>query len=233
MVDSRHPPRRRPVWEIVARLVSGGARDTVAPQPEDGPARASLGILPAKTRQLVEQVLRPNESVHVVFVGAGGQAIVAADDRMLVAKSGFLAGATFGSKTLDFPYDQVTGIELHVGAMTGYLQIVSPSFQGNLPQSYWTRDKGHDPWKLPNCIPVGRSAATTFQPSLALVRERLAKGYWTDGIGTQPAPPTSEPTPAENGGFDIAGQIKELAALHEAGALSEDEFERAKQKLLG
>lgn len=224
------PPER--AREIVARLARTGSADSLVKS--SGPARSALQILPPKTRGLVEQVLRPNENVHVVFVGAGGQAMVAADDRMLVAKSGFMAGATFGSKTLDFPYDQITGIELHVGAMTGYLQIVSPSFQGNLPQSYWTRDKGHDPWKLPNCIPVGRGAATTFQSSLALVRERLAKGYWTDGVGAAPAEPAADPAqPTNSGSVDLAAQIKELAALHEAGALSDDEFAQAKQKLLG
>jgi hypothetical protein len=226
---SVQPPQR--AQEMILRLTRTGSADSLV-QPS-GPARSALKILPPKTRGLVDQVLRPDENVHVVFVGVGGQAMVATDDRMLVAKSGFMAGATFGSKTLDFPYDQITGIELHVGAMTGYLQIVSPSFQGNLPQSYWTRDKGHDPWKLPNCIPVGRNAVTAFQGSLALVRERLAKGYWTDGVGA--APPEAAPdlkSPANTGTGDLAAQIKELAALHEAGALSDDEFAQAKQKLL-
>lgn len=159
-----------------------------------GPARSALGIVPEKTRKLVEQALGPNENVHAVFVGAKGQAMIAADDRMLVAKTGFMAGATFGSKMVAFPYEQISGIELHGGAITGYLQIQTASYQGNLPHSYWSNDKQDDPWKLPNCIPAGRSAASKFQPILAVVRARIAKGYWTDGVGTAPAAAPTVPT---------------------------------------
>jgi hypothetical protein len=217
----------------VNRLVAAGARETTAQQPQDGPARGALRIIPAKNRRIAEQVLRADENVHAVFVGAGGQAMIAADDRIIVIKTGYMAGATFGAKTLDFPYSQISGIELHTGAMTGYLQITSPGFQGNLPGSYWSKDNRHNPWKLPNCIPVGRGAATKWQPLLGLVRERIAKGTWADGIGTSPtdATPISE-TPRVDGG-GLAQQLKELAELHQAGVLSDEEFTQAKQKLLG
>jgi hypothetical protein len=73
-----------------------------------------------------------------------------------------------------------------------------------------------------------------FQPSLALVRERIAKGYWTDGVGAQPEP--NQPASAEFGvgdGGGLPAQLKQLAELHAAGALNDDEFQQAKQKLLG
>jgi Short C-terminal domain len=219
--------------EIATRLQQAGARETIALQPSDGPARSALNILPAKTRGIVDQALRPGENVHVVFVGANGQAMIAADDRMLVAKSGFMAGATFGSKQLDFPYDQISGIELHVGAMTGYLQIQSSSYQGNLPGSYWSSDKKHDPWKLPNCIPVGRAAATKFQSGLALVRERIAKRYWTDGIGAPPPAAAQTAPTTKDSTVDLVGQLKELAELRDSGVLSDEEFLQAKHQLLG
>jgi hypothetical protein len=219
--------------EIAARLVAAGARDSALAQPQDGPARSALRIIPAKSRRIAEQLLRADENVHAVFVGAGGQTMIAADDRIIVVKAGFLAGATLGSKTLDFPYNQISGIELHTGAMTGYLQITSPGFQGNLPGSYWSKDKQHDPWKLPNCIPVGRGAAAKWQPTLALVRERISKGVWSDGIGAPPTQATPiSPTPTSPGS-GLTEQLKGLAELHEAGALSDEEFTQAKQKLLG
>jgi hypothetical protein len=43
-------------------------------------------------------------------------------------------------------------------------------------------------------------------------------------------PPAGAPS---GSGSDLAGQLRELAALHDAGVLSDDEFEQAKQKLLG
>lgn len=217
---------------FLERLHSGGAGESVV-EATTGPARSALRIIPEKTRQIAAQLLRPDENVHVVFVGGGGQAMIAADDRMIVIKRGFMAGATLGSKQLDFPYDQITGIELHLGAMTGYIQIPSPAFQANLPGSYWTSDKKHDPWKLPNCIPINRGSTSNLQPMLALVRARIARGHWTDGVGAQPQ---SEPEPAQAlsppAAVDLAAQLKELAELRDQGVLSDDEFAQAKQKLL-
>lgn len=39
--------------------------------------------------------------------------------------------------------------------------------------------------------------------------------------------------PAAASGVDVVGQLQNLAALHQSGALSDGEFEAAKQKLLG
>jgi hypothetical protein len=47
-----------------------------------------------------------------------------------------------------------------------------------------------------------------------------------------PAPPPATPAPAA-GGDDTVAQLKQLADLHSAGALTDAEFEAAKAKLLG
>jgi hypothetical protein len=54
----------------------------------------------------------------------------------------------------------------------------------------------------------------------------------------QEAPPPAAPEPAPAaapaaGGDDVVGKIKELASLHDAGALSDEEFAAAKAQLLG
>jgi hypothetical protein len=113
--------------------------------------------------------------------------------------------------------------------MTGYLQITSPAFQGNLPGSYWTQDKTHDPWKLPNCIPIARAGAKNLEPLLAQVRERIAKGYWKDGIGSAPRD-GQQTEPAEGGG--LSAELKELGELHRSGVLTDEEFQQATNKLL-
>ena len=45
-------------------------------------------------------------------------------------------------------------------------------------------------------------------------------------------PPPAPPPPAPSAG-DSAGELERLASLHESGALSDDEFSAAKQKVLG
>jgi Short C-terminal domain len=54
----------------------------------------------------------------------------------------------------------------------------------------------------------------------------------------QAPPPAAPPTPAPaapggSGPGSLSDQLKQLSSLHEAGALSDDEFAAAKQKLLG
>jgi hypothetical protein len=47
------------------------------------------------------------------------------------------------------------------------------------------------------------------------------------------APPPAPPAPApQAGGTDIVAKLKELKELQDAGALTQDEFDAAKQKLL-
>jgi hypothetical protein len=50
------------------------------------------------------------------------------------------------------------------------------------------------------------------------------------------APPPAEApaaAPADGGGDDLVGQIEQLSQLHNAGVLSDEQFESAKAKLLG
>jgi hypothetical protein len=49
----------------------------------------------------------------------------------------------------------------------------------------------------------------------------------------QPAPSAAQPAPAEGGGDDLVAQIEQLSQLHNAGVLSDEQFESAKAKLLG
>ena len=50
---------------------------------------------------------------------------------------------------------------------------------------------------------------------------------------TAPAPaPAAAPAPAPAGGDDIASKLAQLKALADQGALTPEEFEQAKQKLL-
>ena len=47
------------------------------------------------------------------------------------------------------------------------------------------------------------------------------------------APPPAPPAPAAPAATDDASEIERLASLHASGALTDDEFAAAKQKILG
>lgn len=56
-----------------------------------------------------------------------------------------------------------------------------------------------------------------------------------DDYYADPAPPTyasPPPAPAPSGDDDVAARLQKLSQLHDSGALSDDEFAAAKQKVL-
>jgi hypothetical protein len=97
--------------------------------------------------------------------------------------------------------------------------------------------------------PAADTAAATAAPA-APTGSAPAEPAPTEGAPAEPAPaepapahppahppaPAAEtsPPPAGQGtGGDLVGTLRELADLHASGALSDDEFERAKAKVLG
>ena len=50
---------------------------------------------------------------------------------------------------------------------------------------------------------------------------------------TVPAAAQAPGAPASSGGTDLVAQLQQLAVLHREGILSPEQFERAKQQLLG
>lgn len=75
----------------------------------------------------------------------------------------------------------------------------------------------------PDTPTVGHSSGVVLDPDGA----PSPKQPYGDGATAVPAPHTS--TSASD---DLVGRLRELAELHQAGALSDDEFQRAKDRLL-
>ena len=192
---------------------------------EPGVDHSALRLLSQKVRDAALQHISPNESVQICLVGAGGQALVALENRLLIVKAGFMAGQTFGAKVNTFDYPQIIGIEVSAGFQTAVLQVQTPNFPNVLPGSYWTKNNEQDPWKLPNCLPIGnKRAVQEWAPYLEQLRGLIAQAK-------QPAPPAA-PARAESAAGDLAESLERLKALHESGALSDAEYAQAKAKLL-
>lgn len=78
-------------------------------------------------------------------------------------------------------------------------------------------------------------AGTATAVSGRVQRRQQARWAEQDQANYQPvyeqAPPAPAPAPA--GGDDSVAKLKELAEMHQSGALSDEEFAAAKAKLLG
>ena len=232
---------------FAAQLASMGAGDPEAAESIQQSSRADqslLRLLPGKTRRLAQPHISPDETVFICLVGAFGQALIALADRVLVVKAGFMSGRVRGGRVNAFPYRGITGIEIHTGAATGVLVIQTPSFQGTQSGTYWSSGE-HNPAELPNTIPIGgKSAINRWQPHLATLHTAIANGGMTAGAPKHPAslgppvvipvlhPEDAPPVAAPTASAGLADELNKLAALHEAGVLSDEEFGRAKAKLL-
>lgn len=178
---------------------------------------ADFDKLKDKVKQALAENASPAETVRVIIHGAHGQAIIGTDTRAFVCKPGFMAGATFGTEVTSWSYQNVTGVQLHKGMLTGTVVIQAPGQSGTMT-SYWGQ-KADDPAKAPNAIPVAGGWADV-QAGVARLRQLIDAAH--------------APASISEGGASssTADELRKLAELRSDGILSEEEFQAAKARLL-
>jgi hypothetical protein len=185
-------------------------------------AVGKIEILNKKVKRLVEENMNQDEKVLFCLVGNYNQSLVALDERILVVKTGFMAGATFGGRVTSFHYKDITGIEVNTGLINGIIEISTPSYQGTKEKDWWSMDRDRDPMKVSNCIPIEKAKLKEYQPYLEKLRQKIR-----DAKTTMTSIPKLYPSEK-----DIGSELEKLASLRSSGMLSDEEFEQAKKKLL-
>jgi hypothetical protein len=187
-----------------------------------------LDMLSSKGRDAVAQGLMPGETVNVVIRGTSSSAVIRTDRRAFIYKQGLLAGATFGHKLASFAYENIVGIEVHTGAMSGAVVIHVPG-AASVSTSYW-HDSKSDPHRAYNAVPIMRPYAPA-QAGAAQLRALIAE--FSSGQRTSPpsvaAGPAVEQVPQ---GSDPLEAIRKLGELRDAGLVTPEEFESKKAELL-
>jgi Short C-terminal domain len=155
--------------------------------------------------------------------------LVALDDRLLIIKAGVFAGTTFGARVATIFYRDITGIEVNTGLLNCVVEVSTASYPANREEERLVRRPhqqqgcvNRDPRMESNTIPVIRLNLKKWESHLAELREMISAQK--RGAPAVAIPAEAEPT--------LAAQLKELADLHEQGALSNDEFAQAKAQLL-
>ena len=162
------------------------------------------------------QNLRPDEVIQVAILGLNGQAIVGTPTRLFVLKPGFMAGAAFGAEVTSWGYKNLLGIQVHKGMFNGAVVIQAPG-QSGTNTSVWGNRK-EDPYKAPNAIPVGANWSQVRE-AVAELQTMIDSAQNTTG----PTMPNHPGTP---------DQLRQLAELHQSGALTDEEFAAAKRRLI-
>ena len=133
-------------------------------------------ILTRRLRRELDRQTLEGEQVRFCVRGDLGNALVCLDDRLLVLKSGFHAGTTFGAHTATIFYRDVTGIQVRMHLVSGWIEISSPSFQGReRKRTRHPRTSDRDVYKLPNCVPIHRSHLDAYAEPLAELRRLVAR----------------------------------------------------------
>lgn len=171
-----------------------------------------------KEAELLKRNLTPGEIVIGQVIANFGQVVAATDQKVIIVKTGLMAGQTFGGKATTFDYRNIGAVEVRTGFAQGEMEFINPS----MPSSQGNHNK--DKVKIaetPNGVVFAKNNAGLFQEFAGKVREMVGTAN-SSGPSDQPAAVAPS----------ILDQIRQLGELHSAGILTDEEFSTKKGELL-
>jgi hypothetical protein len=70
-----------------------------------------------------------------------------------------MAGSTFGARVTSFDYRNITAIEVNKKLVTAVIEVIAAGYQGTASTNFWSSKDGVDPYRISNCLPLGRDDA--------------------------------------------------------------------------
>jgi hypothetical protein len=157
------------------------------------------------------------ETARFCVRGKRGHALVCLDDRLLILKGGFRTSAPFGAMAATIFYRDVTGIQVRMQLVSGWIEISTPSFQGVDRARSRSEQRGTAAARVtrqPNCVPVRRRHIAIYQAALGELRRLIADAK------------------LEHDHRGVVTQLERLATLRRQGVVDELEFAAAKSAIL-
>jgi hypothetical protein len=173
-----------------------------------------------KETALLEQLLVPGEKVLGQVIGNFDQAVIVTDHHVCIVKTGLMAGQMFGGKSTAFDFKNIVGVEIRTGMIQGEFEILAAGLANNQGN---TNNAKVEMAKSPNGIVFYKGEAPHFNALAAKIRERA---------GGHSLAPASASASTQSHSHPTIEAIKQLAELHAAGILTEDEFTNKKAELL-
>lgn len=122
VIEAASALRGRPSTQRTA-APSLSFRAPAASQPVTGQATSVKTSLPGSLQMLLDEHLRPGESVTVAAAGNAGEGLASTSRAVYILKSGMALGSITGRKCTTIPWDQITDITIKGGSLYGLLQI--------------------------------------------------------------------------------------------------------------
>jgi hypothetical protein len=176
--------------------------------------------IPGGLEKVVNSNLIKGEAVIYRLKGAWKEALVCTNNRVMIAKKGFMTGQIFGSDVFQLSYGSVASAQVKFHLLTGYFEVSAGGVQ-NTQKSYWNTGSGNaNPSRSPNCVSLNsRTQADKFRQAAAFIMDQGGRMRTSNGAATSTT-------------SDIATSLEKLWTLKSQGALSEAEYQTAKANLL-
>jgi hypothetical protein len=177
---------------------------------QPGPRQPPV-ITGAPAKELAK-TLMGNETI-LAATQVGASALVATNFRVIITKPAGL----FGALTSSYQYQQITSVDMASQLLGGAVVITAAG----------VRNLGKNNNVAPNVFGFGKFGGKEqeVQYVVAVIRQQIAIAQTQQPTVVQAAP-VSQPLAS------IPEQIKQLAALRDAGVLTPQEFEQKKAELL-
>jgi hypothetical protein len=183
-----------------------------------GAVAGSIDLLSKRARGLVLERVELHEHAAsaswLCLVGESGDALVALPGRLLVVKPRLGARLTLSDEIESFDCSDIDEIGLVVGEVNSVIEVRSSARQGAEKEWWQARNPSDDPFRAMNSIVIRTARLGDYEAPVEELRRRVAEG-------------------AGAGAAALVSSLERLATLHASGSLSDEEFERAKRKLLG
>jgi hypothetical protein len=181
------------------------------------PLVGGVEILGGRLRRELARNTQADETVRFCVRGKAGHALVCLGDRLLIVKHGARAGAAFGTMAATIFYRDVTGIQVRMHLLSGWIEISTPSFQGTERKrpAQGRPAARHGVIAQPNCISVRRRHVELYHLALSELRRLVADAK------------------LEHGEQGVVAQLDQLGALYRRGVVDDREFALAKARILG
>jgi hypothetical protein len=187
-----------------------------------------------KPSMAIDELCQDDDPWLILSAGSAG-VLAAWDDRLAIVKTGgmagIMAGAMMGGRTAVYHFTDITGIEYNSGMLNGVLEVLTPSYSGAANKDFWRgtasgrNADANDPWTLSNTLPLDKFSYRNALPQINELRSRISRAK-------QPIVTIKSDGPAPTAVPGLAEELVKLAALHDAGVLSDAEFAAAKASLL-
>ncbi|MCZ3622117.1 SHOCT domain-containing protein [Lactobacillus mulieris] len=164
-----------------------------------------------------DHLIPESEIMYVALKGGHREYLICTEKNLYIVKRGYMTGHTFGANVFKLPYERISNVNIQKGFMGGYFQVVAPGV--NLEEkAYWSSDHDKSPQHANNCISLpGETYYSAFAQASKFISERIEAISNNKNVLVE----------------DEATKLEKYKKLLDENIITQDEFQKLKEKLLG